>query len=98
MSYRNSSLYISDEVVFYLRILAKVRTAGTEANMTTDNMADCMLRDKITTENPQLVLAWEKNQTIRQQSHDNCKKLEQETIESIRDCRLGTGSMEGKGS
>jgi hypothetical protein len=52
--FRGNSVYLSDEVYFYARILAKAKVSGTDATFTADQIVDCELRDKWTTEHPEL--------------------------------------------
>lgn len=55
---RPNPIHLSDEVTFYLRILAKAAVRGTDATMTSAQVADNLLRKAITEARPELVVLY----------------------------------------
>lgn len=80
---RKNEIYQSDEILFYADIKRRALLDGTDANMTRDQFIEGELREKWTTESPELVLAWEKHQALRQESAKKYSALEEETIKNL---------------
>src|ERR1043166_10099878 len=80
---RNESIYISAEVRWYLRALAKAKCNGTKAEMTSDEMADCLLRETITTQWPELVVIRSEWEDAKQTSHKKYGAIEDRAIAAI---------------
>lgn len=83
LKFRNHSIYLSGEVYTYLAMTAKALVAGTEASMTVDQVADNLLREKITRENPELPAIYAKLEEEKAKARSNYKSIEQEMVEAI---------------
>jgi hypothetical protein len=82
-NYRDHSIFISGEVRWYLKALAKAKCKGTDGVMTEDQMGDCMLREKITTEYPDLLLLYSEWESEKQANRKTYEALEKRAIEAV---------------
>lgn len=78
-TYRGNEIYVSDEVLTYLRIKAKSIGGG----MTADQLCDCLCREKLTTDDPALVVYWDKRQELQQASKKVYVSLEEEVVRQL---------------
>lgn len=76
-SYRNNSLYFSDETLFYVKLEAK-RLAGecTEAAFTFDQVANGLVREVLTTRNPEWCEKWVRMEAAKQESKKRYQEIE----------------------
>lgn len=81
--FRRNSIYLDDEVYFYVESKAKALVAGTEAAITVDEYTRNYLREKITTENPELVLLYEEKLAARQKAKKSYEEIDEKIIKSL---------------
>lgn len=82
-AFRQNSLYISDEILWYANLEAKALSLGTDAQMSADQICENRLRESFVRDNPNLPLLWEKHCAIRQASKKSHEALEKEAMEAI---------------
>lgn len=82
--FRRNSIYLDDEVYFYCESLAKALVHGTEAAITVDEFTRNYLREKITTEHPELILLYEEKQALRQQNKKTYEALDEKVIKLLK--------------
>lgn len=82
--FRENSVYLDDEVYFYVKSMAKALVHGTEAAITVDEFTRNYLREKITTENPELVLLYEEKQALRQQNKKTYEALDEKVMKALK--------------
>lgn len=80
MNIRNNSIYLSDKAMFYARLLAK---ALLKDQGTTDQFCDAELIDHWEKEWPELQLAYEKNNELKQQNRKQYELAEKEILGSL---------------
>lgn len=84
IKFRQSSAYLSDEILFYAKLRKKQVLATSEtADMTIDQIIDADLRNLYTTQNPHWIGAWESMQTAKQQALDRYRSIEREACEVV---------------
>lgn len=80
MNIRNNSIYLSDKAMFYARLLTK---ALLKDQGTTDQLCDAELIDKWEREFPDLVLAYERNNELKQANRKAYEVAEKEILGSL---------------
>lgn len=80
MNIRNNSIYLSDKAMFYARLLTK---ALLKDQGTTDQFCDAELIDRWEKEWPELQLAYEKNNELKQANRKAYEAAEKEILEKI---------------
>ncbi len=82
-SARRDSVYIGPKLTFYAHILCKALVHGTDASITHDQFVENELTDRWETLYPELVLAWEKNNDLRQANKKVYEKNEADIIATL---------------
>ena len=81
---RDREFYINPEVDYYATILCKKLNGDITNPMSKDEFITGELRAKWTTEHPELVIAWDEYQTLKQQNKKAYEQLEKKVIEAVK--------------
>lgn len=80
---RQESVYLSKEVYWMIDKRVKAQIAGTDASRTVDEWTDCYLRYHLTTDNPELVIAYDKFLEAKQKNRKEYDGIEEEAVRLI---------------
>lgn len=84
LHFRSNQFYLNDEIHFYLKTMAKAMVEGTDASITIDEFLNGYLRNKITTEFPELVLLHEEWIKAKQDARKGYQAVEERAIKALR--------------
>lgn len=78
--FRTNQVNLSPEIIFYLELEAKRMVAHTDATMTIDGVAEGIIRNELTTRNPDWVLAWSLKLQLKELTAAKHKEIEQRAL------------------
>lgn len=76
LRFRNDGILISEECRFYLKLKARQMVQDTDASITLDQLGDSIIREQITTENPDYVLLWDEMAEAKQRAIKEYRLIE----------------------
>lgn len=74
--FRNNSVMLSEEVLFYLKLKARQVVEGTDANITIDQLSDSILRKELTDEYPEFIELWAEMEEAKQRAIKEYRAIE----------------------
>ena len=77
---RRNELYLSDEIWFYLNLEAKRMVQHTDASVTLDQVAEGIIRHRLTTENPEWVVAYEEFCKAKADAQKSYREIETKAL------------------
>lgn len=81
---RRNEVYINDEIHFYLKSMVKAMVEGTDASLTIDEFLNGYLRNKITTEFPELVILHDEWIRAKQDARKGYQAVEEKAVKALR--------------
>lgn len=92
---RSSEIYVSDETLFYLKLKARQMVQDTDASMTVDQVGDSILREQLTTENPDFVTLWAEMAEAKKRAIKEYRAIENKAVAGTVPAPVESGFQEG---
>lgn len=80
--YRRREILLSDEVMFYLKLEAKRMVQNTDASITEDAVADGLIRNELTRNNPEWVERWAELEEAKEKAKKEYRAIEAKALET----------------